>query len=180
MSIFLITAPSGAGKTTIADIIAKQGNWNECISHTTRPMREGEVEGKTYYFTDIENFEDAYSMGEFAERVTYDGQYYGITHSEISRVLDAGKHVYIIVEYEGYKQVKELYPEAIGIFLYMTQEECVQNMLSRGDSTNGVEKRSSTYEREMKNRWNYDYVIRNVKNKQSATVSIINAIISCY
>jgi len=79
MAIFLITAPSGAGKTTIAQELQDMGVWEECVSHTTREMREGEEEGKTYYYISEEKFKEMCSNGEFAEQVTYHGNYYGIS-----------------------------------------------------------------------------------------------------
>jgi guanylate kinase len=175
--IYLITAPSGAGKTTLAQAIAKQGYWEECISHTTRPMREGEVNGKTYYFMEDGDFADSYQMGEFAEMVSYDGHAYGVSHAEIKRVMSKSKNVFIIVEYNGYKQIKELYPNAIGIFLHMSKEDCLANMLLRGDSMEKALKRISTYEEEMKNRIHFDYVIKNVRGRQETTISLIKHII---
>lgn len=180
MAIFLITAPSGAGKTTIADKIAKLGVWKECISNTTRPMREGEVYGKTYYFTKSEDFEDADTMGVFAESVRYDGHSYGITHEEIERVMGTGKHVYIIVEHGGYKQIKKLYPDAIGIFLHMSKEDCMANMLLRGDSLEKATKRINKYDDEIKNRGEYDYVVKNVRGQMDNVIYVIRYILTQY
>jgi guanylate kinase len=180
MGIFLITAPSGAGKTTMVKELQSQGIWEECISHTTRPMRDGEINGDTYHFVEEDDFVEAYQAGEFAEKVEYDGNYYGITHEEINRVIKNGKHVAIIVEYEGYKQIKELYPEAIGIFLYMSKEDCMANMLLRGDSLEKATSRINKYEDEMKNRNEYDYVVKNVRNKREYTSSIIKSILFQY
>lgn len=180
MAIFLITAPSGVGKTTIAQEIQRYGDWHECISHTTRPMRYGEVNGKTYYYISKEEFLKMDNNNEFAERVTYDGNFYGISKAEIERVMSFGSHVYIIVEYEGYKQVKEKFPDAIGIFMHMSEEECMANMLFRGDSISKAQTRMLTYNEEMLNRGQYDYVIKNVRGKMKETISVIRAIISQY
>lgn len=180
MAIFLLTAPSGAGKTTIAQNIQNRGYWDECISHTTREMREGEVDGKTYYYVSKDEFKQMFDNGEFAEQVSYDGNYYGIAKSEIERVLSKGKHVLVIVEYGGYLQMKEKYPNAIGIFMYMSKEDCLANMLLRGDSLEKAMKRIETYDKEMANRLDYDYIIKNVRDKQSHTESIITSIASQY
>jgi guanylate kinase len=180
MALFLIVAPSGAGKTSVAEKIAKAGVWTECISNTTRPMREGEIDGITYYFTNDEDFEDAITMGEFAEMVSYDGHKYGITHFEIKRVMNTGKHVYIIVEHGGYKQVKALYPDAVGIFLHMSKENCMANMLLRGDSIEKAMKRISTYDDEMKNRGEFDYVVKNMRGHMENTIYTIRYIIKQY
>lgn len=181
MAIFLITGASGSGKTTIAQEMQKLGYWDECISHTTRDMREGEVDGKTYYFINRPKFEDMLSNGEFAENVTYDGNCYGITKKEIERVMrDNHKDVFVIVEYDGYLQMKEHYPDAIGIFLYMSKEDCLANMLLRGDSIDKALKRIERYDDEMKNRNEYDYVIKNVRNRQNQTINVIVNIIMQY
>lgn len=180
MTVFLITAPSGAGKTTIAQKIQSYGDWMECISHTSRDMREGEVDGKTYYFVSKKGFQELYDAGHFAERVEYDGNLYGITKAEIERVTKTGRSVFIIVDNDGYKQVKEIYPDAIGIFIHMTKEECMANMLLRGDSIEKALKRIALYDEEIKNRGQYDYVVKNVRNKFDQTISIIRGIIRQY
>src|SRR5690606_8279765 len=120
-----------SGKTTIAHEMQERDLWQECISHTTREMRRenGEKDGVTYYFISDEIFQNKLEDGEFAEHVTYDGNRYGISHAEIKRVSGNGKNVFIIVEHDGHTQVKEQYPEAVSIFLYMSKEDCLMNML---------------------------------------------------
>lgn len=186
MSIFLITAPSGAGKTTIMNNVVDTFKYSgfprtvisECISTTTRPMRENEKNGETYYFISREEFEELSSAGQLAEKVEYSGNLYGIEKSEINRVLKESKHVYIIVEYNGYLQIKEQYPDAVGIFLYMPKVDCFSNMILRGDTYEQATNRISTYEEEMSHRNEYDYVIRNVRDKQGEIINIIKMIIS--
>jgi guanylate kinase len=184
MAVFLITAPSGAGKTSIMNYIKKyvagRSYLGEVISHTTRPMRDGEVDGVTYYYIDREKFESMHSNGEFAEKVNYDGNLYGVSKEEIERVQKQFNHVYIIVEFNGYKQIKEAFPDAVGIFLHMTKEDCMANMLLRGDGLEKANKRIATYEAEMMNRYVYDYVIKNVRGKQDVTARIISDIIRQY
>lgn len=181
MALFLITAPSGAGKTTIAQSLRDNDAWKECISHTTRDMREGEKAGETYYFIQNEQFLNMLKNNEFAEHVEYEeGKFYGVTNEEINRVRKKSKHQYIIVEYNGYKQIKEKYPDAIGIFLHMSKEDCLANMLLRGDSLEKALARIEKYDEEMKNRDKFDYVVKNVRNKQFATVSLIKSIIMQY
>ena len=180
MAIFLITAPSGAGKTTVSHNLANRGIWKECISHTTRPIRNGEVEGKTYYYVSKEKFEQMQEADLMAETVTYDGNMYGVSKLEISRVEKLSKHLFIIVEHEGYKQVKAQYPEAIGIFLYMSKEDCLANMLLRGDKMESAMKRIEMYDSEMKNSIEYDYVIKNKRMAFTNTCNIVSNIVSSY
>lgn len=180
MTLFLITAPSGAGKTTLAKQTQNAGMWVECISHTTRPKRKGEVEGETYYFLDEEGFDSMLNVGSFAENVVYGGNKYAISHIEIEEKMSNHGNVFIIVDYNGYTQVKDLYPDAVGIFLYMSKEDCLANMLLRGDSMEDALSRIDTYDSEIDNSIAFEYVVKNVRNKQNNTVDILKGIISQY
>lgn len=178
MTIFLITAPSGAGKTSLVNELSKSLFWNECISHTTRPMRKGEIEGKTYYYIDEKSFLLAKKADVFAEAVMYDGHHYGISNAEILRVEKLGRHIAIIVEYDGYTQIKEKYPDAVGVFLYMSKEDCMANMLLRGDTIKKANDRIEKYDEEIENRGEYDYVIKNIRDKFSETAMIVKYIVN--
>lgn len=174
MALFLITAPSGSGKTTVANFLGRV--WKECISHTTRPMRDGEEDGVTYYFKTKEEFEKI----EMIEKVAYDGNLYGLSKFEVNDVLSSNSHAYVIVEHEGYKQIKEKYPQAVGIFLYMSKEDCLANMLLRGDSLDKAMKRIKLYDDEVKNRSDYDYVVKNVRDRLPYTGNVIKGIVGQY
>jgi guanylate kinase len=182
VAIFLIIGASGSGKTSISQEMQERDMWKECISHTTRPMREkdGERDGVTYYFIDEKLFEQKLNNGDFAEFVEYDGNKYGISHAEIDRVVDSGKHVFIIVDHNGYEQVKALYHDAVSIFLYMSKEDCMLNMLKRGDKVEKVINRINLYDSELKNKGDYDYVIKNVNGKQEEVISVISSIVLQY
>ncbi|GIN25417.1 guanylate kinase [Bacillus sp. FSL W8-0445] len=182
MALFIITAPSGAGKTTIMNEIKNYTEMiGECISTTTRPIRKGEVDGESYYFLTKKEFTSAINDGEFAEHVVYGGHYYGITKYQIETVLKKYNHAYIIADYHGYEQLKEVYPDAVGIFLHMSKEDCLANMLLRGDAIEQSLSRIETYENEMKNRDKFDYVVKNVRGKgMRFTVQIILNIINQY
>lgn len=180
MTIFVITAPSGAGKTSFVHEVQKLGLWEECVSHTTRPIRDGEISGKTYYFVEEGDFADSYQMGDFIESVEYNGNHYGISRKEIERVMRTDKHICIIAEYNGYEQIKEKYPDAVGIFLHMSKEDCLANMLVRGDGMEKSFERICLYDEEIKNRGEYDFVLRNVRDRQSDLVKVIKSIIAMY
>ncbi|AKQ08458.1 guanylate kinase [Bacillus phage PBC2] len=181
MTLFLITAPSGAGKTSIMHALNTymgEGVLSECVSHTTRPMREGEVDGESYYFTDEQTFKDGIVLEAFAETVKYDGHLYGISKSEID--YKDTRHAYIIVNYDGYKQVKKVYPDAVGIFLYMSKEDCMISMLERGDSIEKALSRIELYDDEIKDKHDFDYVVKNVRGKFHETKNIVAHIIGQY
>lgn len=180
MTIFLISAPSGAGKNTIVNKVEEMGLWSECISVTTRSMRDGEIDGVTYNYMRESEFLNLKANGKLIEDVEYDGNFYGITEEDFERAFKRNKNVVIIVEYGGYLQIKEKYPDAVGIFLHMSKEECMANMLIRGDSVKRANRRIEKYDEEFEKRVNYDYVIKNVRNKQEETAEIVKNIIMQY
>ncbi|UUV46002.1 guanylate kinase [Bacillus phage vB_BanS-Thrax1] len=178
MTLFLIVGASGSGKTSIMHELNTYMGKNilsECVSHTTRPKREGEVDAESYYFVSKEMFEEGIQNDVFAETVYYDGHWYGISKYEIES--RSTKHAYIIVNYDGYKQIKEVYPDAVGIFLYMSKEDCMISMLNRGDSFEKALSRIELYDDEVKNKHDFDYVVKNVRGKFDETKNIVASII---
>jgi guanylate kinase len=180
MALFTITAPSGAGKTTLVKALEAYRAWVEGISTTSRIIRDGEVEGKSYYYKSKAEFIEMDERAEFAECVEYDGKFYGITKEEIKRVQSISKHVVIIVEYNGYKQIKELYPDSVNIFIHMSKEDCLANMLLRGDKMKDAMSRIEKYDDEISKRGEFDYVVKNVRGKQTATEAILIGITNQY
>lgn len=179
MAIFLITGPSGVGKTSLVKELEFFGFWEECISHTTRPIRKGEVDGETYHFVSEEKFFNMLENGEFVEHVMYHNHHYGVSKKEIERVLKR-KRAVIIVDYNGYLQIKKQYPDAVGIFIWTDKNDCYNNMISRGDSALSASTRLLTYDREMLHKTIYDYVIKNVKGGYNGTLKILMGIVSQY
>lgn len=177
-NIYLVTAPSGAGKTTIVKAISQMGVWTECISHTSREMRDGEVEGFDYFFVSDEEFERMEENGEFAETITYANEKrYGVSKKEIEAVMNMNEDVVIIVNYDGYKQVKEIYPEAIGIFIVASAEQCIMNMAHRGDSKASIVTRTMAYNEEIENMKHYDYKVKNEIGRLSTTLNEVIGIV---
>lgn len=179
-NVFVIVGSSGSGKTTIASSLEKLGYWKECISHTTRPMRDGEVDGKTYYFTSEEEFNGMLSNGEFVEYVEYHSNRYGISKGELERLLNVNTDIFIIAENGGFRQIKEHYPDAISIFIHTSMDDCIKNMLSRGDTLDSAMRRMQTYYDELWHKSEYDYVIKNVDGKLNFAVNIVENIIKQY
>lgn len=180
MAVVTMTAPSGAGKTTLVQRLQNLGVWVEGISTTTRKIRKGEINGKTYYYIEEPEFDKRVREEQFAEWVKYDGNKYGIEHKEIERASLEGKHVVIIVEHEGFKQIKQQYPDSVNIFLHMSKEDCMANMLLRGDSYEKATDRIRMYGDEMANVVDFDYVIKNVRGKKWATEQILINILKQY
>lgn len=170
--LFVITGHSGSGKTST--MRRALGEAREAVSVTTRPMREGEIEGVDYSFISRLEYYNLKMNDELAEHTDYYGHHnYGVTKKEIESKLAKGD-AYIIVDYAGFKQLKATYPDLVSIFLYTTKATAEQRMEARGDSKETIDIRLSTYEAEIMNKHSYQYVIKNIDFHK--TVMILLAI----
>jgi guanylate kinase len=174
-TLFAVTAPSGSGKTSIMRSVME----NEVISFTTRAMRQGEIDGKDYLFITGLKFNELKTKGELIEETLYDGNYYGLTAEEVGSKLRKG-NAFAIVDFNGMKQLKEIYPNTVTIFIKTSKQDAIRNMFARGDSFGNIQKRLKTFEQELTNRIHYDYVVTNVYGKKQETVDIIKSIIKVY
>lgn len=114
----ILSAPSGGGKTTIAKrLLAQRSDVGYSVSCTTRAPREGEVEGRDYYFLSRDEFVRRQSAGEFAESAEVHGNLYGTLRSEIARVLGSGRHVVMDIDVQGAAQIRAAFPAAVTIFV---------------------------------------------------------------
>jgi guanylate kinase len=171
--LFCITGPSGSGKTSIMKEIMD----NEVGSCTSRQMRKGEVQGREYNFISKEEFLKLIGMDELAEFTEYSGNYYGTTKDELIEKLDRG-HAYVICDNHGFHQFNDCYDRVVSIFLYADPDDCAENMYGRGDSIENVNKRLVTYEKEIANRGQYDYVVKNIRGNRRYTIETIAWIVS--
>lgn len=105
-TILTLTGPSCSGKSTL-EARLKQAGFENVISTTTRPMRNGEVDGQSYYFVSPESFEKNAAEGAYIERVAFNGNLYGVSACEVERVFAKNKPVVVVVEPEGLRQVRE-------------------------------------------------------------------------
>src|SRR5436190_12863748 len=116
--VFVITGPSGVGKgTLIAQLLRRVPGLELSVSATTRPPREGEVDGRDYHFLDREEFDRRARAGEFLEHATYSGNRYGTLRSEVERRLAEGRSVVLEIEVQGARQVREAMPESVQVFI---------------------------------------------------------------
>lgn len=114
----VLSAPSGAGKTTIAKrLLATRSDLGYSVSCTTRAPRAGEVEGQDYHFLSREAFDARVARGEFAEWAEVHGQRYGTLRSEVERILASGRHVMLDIDVQGARQVTAAFPDAVTIFV---------------------------------------------------------------
>lgn len=105
MKLILITGPSGSGKTTLSNALTSSEKFTSIVSHTSRTKREGEVEGKDYYYVSEETFLNKLGNGDFIEHVEFTGRYYGVSHEELEKAQNSGKIPVLIVEPHGLRQI---------------------------------------------------------------------------
>lgn len=135
--LIVFTAPSGAGKTTLVKHLLKNiKNLSFSVSATTRPCRQGEVDGVDYYFLTKEVFEAKLANGEFLEyQEVYDGNFYGTLIQEVNRLLEEGKHVIFDVDVEGAVNIKKHYGKrALTVFVQAPSIEALRQRLMRRKS----------------------------------------------
>lgn len=135
--IYLLLGPSGSGKSTLGSCLRDMG-MPELISHSTRPMREGESEGNPYHFVTREQFEQI-PMIEFTE---YAGNLYGTSKAEVERVIARGSSAFVIVDRHGVDAFSDLYRELVRvIYVYVPVSVLWQRMADRGDSLELINER---------------------------------------
>lgn len=171
--LFLISGHSGSGKSSIM----KELMSNELISFTTRPKREGEIDGQDYHFITREEYNNMYNNGELAEWTKYDGNYYGLSANEIKEKMSKG-HGFVIVDRNGAEQMLKAYDNCVTIILHTSKEDAVKQMLDRGDKMESINKRMLTYNKEISNKQHYDYAVLNRYGEFEKTKYIVGTIIS--
>jgi guanylate kinase len=114
----ILSSPSGGGKTTIAHkLLAMRRDVGYSVSCTTRPPREGEVQGRDYHFLSVKEFKSGQKAGKFAESAEVHGHLYGTLRAEVERVLSAGKHVIMDIDVQGSRQFAAAFPDSVLVFI---------------------------------------------------------------
>ena len=162
--LFIVSAPSGAGKTTLVRLLLeKDPGIRVSISSTTRPPRTGENDGREYHFVDVQYFLEMVSRGDFLEWAEVHGNYYGTSRHWIEAEMSAGRDVPLEIDWQGAQQVRKAFPAAIGIFILPPSLEELKSRLSgRGtDSAETIARRIAAARDEMRHVDEFDYVIIN-------------------
>lgn len=116
--LFMVTAPSGAGKSSLVKALLERDSEIELsISHTTRAPRSGEVNGREYHFISVNEFEERKARGEFLESALVHGNYYGTSRVWIEQRMAAGKDVLLEIDWQGARQVRSQFEGTVGIFI---------------------------------------------------------------
>lgn len=163
-SLFIITAASGTGKTSLVkQLLATTNDLTVSVSHTTRSPRPGEIDGQHYHFTDVESFTAAIDEGKFLEHAEVFGNYYGTSEHSVRTQLESGIDVILEIDWQGALQVKRLFTDAIMIFILPPSVATLRQRLSTRatDSTDIIEQRLAGSVHEMSQYVHADYVVIN-------------------
>jgi guanylate kinase len=162
--LYIVTAPSGAGKTTLVRLLlANDPEIRVSISHSTRAPRVGERDGCDYHFVGVQDFLDRVGNDEFLEWAEVHGNYYGTARSGIDSALSAGHDVLLEIDWQGAQQVRRLFPAAIGVFILPPSlDELELRLRARAtDSAETIARRAAAAREEMRHVAEFEYVIIN-------------------
>ena len=163
-TLYIISAPSGAGKTSlIKALLERLSDVVVSVSHTTRAPRPGEEDGIDYHFIDPGEFERLVDAGEFLEHAQVFDNYYGTRRSTVMERLATGEDVILEIDWQGARQVSAAFPQAVRVFILPPDREALQQRLqTRGqDSEAVIRRRMADAINEMSHYDEYDYLIFN-------------------
>ena len=162
--LVVVSGFSGAGKGTVMNaLVASKDNYALSVSATTRSPRTGEVEGVSYFFKTVEEFESMIARGEFVEYARYVNNYYGTPKDFVDKQREAGKDVLLEIEIQGALKIKEKFPDAVLIFITTKDADTLKNRLTgRGTETEDViRQRLKRASEEAMGVEKYDYIVVN-------------------
>jgi len=175
----ILSSPSGGGKTTIAHrLLAERGDVGYSVSCTTRPPRDGEIQGKDYHFLSQADFTRGQKAGDFAESAEVHGHLYGTLRSEVQRVLSSGRHVIMDIDVQGARQFLEAFPDSVLVFILPPSADVlIDRLRMRGtEDPESLIRRFKSAIDELKAIDLYQYVIVNdeIDSAVAAVSDIIN------
>lgn len=162
--LFIISAPSGAGKTTLAKaLVSSVSNTVLSVSHTTRSRRAGELDGVDYHFIDMEQFQKMIGEEEFLEHARVFNNYYGTSLAAVEQQLSRGNNVLLDIDWQGAREVKQKVPDVCSIFvLPPSLQELERRLRDRGqDSEQVIADRMREASEEMRHHDEYAYLVVN-------------------
>lgn len=161
--LFVISAPSGAGKTSLVrELVAQRNSLVVSVSHTTRERRDQERDGIDYHFVDAAAFEAMVDSGAFLEHATVFDHAYGTSRAAVSSHLDAGRDVLLEIDWQGARSIRAAAPDSMSIFvLPPSVGELERRLRGRGDSDENVARRMRDAVREMSHFEEYDFLLVN-------------------
>ncbi len=176
-NLYLISAPSGAGKTSLVKAMlnaASQGNSDTgglcvSVSHTTRPMRPAEVDGINYHFVDVATFKAMQAQGDFLEHAEVFGNFYGTSKHWVNERLAQGWDVILEIDWQGAAQIQTLLPQAISIFILPpSRRALLERLTNRGqDNAVVIAERMAKAVHEMSHYHQADFLVINDRFEQA-------------
>jgi guanylate kinase len=162
--LFVIAAPSGAGKTSLVEALLKEeSRLSLSISHTTRMRRPTEQDGREYHFVKKEQFEALAARGEFLEHARVFDNFYGTSRAFVAARLDAGQDVLLEIDWQGARQVRRALPECVSIFILPPSRRALAERLARRatDTAEVIARRLADAAADMSHYAEFDYVVVN-------------------
>ena len=165
-NLFVVSAPSGAGKSSLVNaVLAEDKRLALSVSFTTRPPRAGEVNGREYHFVDAKTFETMLERGEFLESAEVHGYRYGTSQKWISEARAKGRDILLEIDWQGARQVRKAFPDAVSVFILTPPPvlpELERRLRGRGqDTEEAIQRRLRDASEEISHVGEFDYVIIN-------------------
>jgi guanylate kinase len=163
-TLYIVSAPSGAGKTSlVAALLEKLPRLTISVSHTTRPRREGEVDGQNYHFIERRDFVALVEQGRFLEHAEVFGNLYGTSADRVADTLRGGEDVILEIDWQGASQIRHVVPEAVSIFIL---PPCLKTLAARlrsraSDDEAVIQRRLAGAREEMSHYGEFDYLVVN-------------------
>jgi len=162
--LFILSAPSGAGKTSLLHALMNDAEGVAVsVSHTTRKQRPGEIDGQHYHFVSVEEFQRMIARDAFIEHAQVFDNFYGTSKEAVQQQLDSGTDVILEIDWQGARQVRRLFTDAVSVFIVPPSVDALRERLSsRGqDSEEIIERRMNDALAELSHYDEYDYIIIN-------------------
>jgi guanylate kinase len=174
-NLFIVCAPSGAGKTSLVNaLLDREPDIELSVSYTTRVPREGEIDGRDYHFVSREQFLEMAASGDFLESAEVHGNLYGTSQAWIEARMQEGRDIVLEIDWQGAQQVRRLISQAVGVFILPPGLDALHRRLTaRGKDTNAViERRLANAREEIGHVGEFDYVIIN----QTFDVAVVDLV----
>ena len=178
-SLFVVAAPSGAGKSSLVNgVLAQDANLVLSISFTTRALRPGEAQGREYHFVTHEEFIAMRGRGEFLESAEVHGNFYGTSRKWIETEMRGGHDIVLEIDCQGAAQIKQMFPDVVSVFILPpSRRELERRLRDRGtDSDAEITRRMVNADDEMRRAGEFDYVI--INNSFSEAQNALQAIVT--
>jgi guanylate kinase len=168
--LFVISAPSGAGKTSLVEaLLERYPGLKVSVSHTTRKPRPHELQGREYHFVSVPEFQKLVAQGQFLEHAQVFDNYYGTGRQTVERLLASGTDVVLEIDWQGARQVRQALPECITIFILPPSRQALQERLERRqtDSAETIARRLRDAVSDMRHASEFDYIVVNDRFEQA-------------